>query len=377
MRIYVDGTALFRSRDGVGQYTHELLKHLLKLDKSNKYVILGFKGDAAKPRLLKGKNVSYEFLPLSRKAYSLSYKILPQPVNRWLKHTPDLVIYPNFVAFPLVNDAPSLVIIHDLVHIEMPEVVEAKNRKFLNRFIPYSIERVGATAVATTEFVAKSMNRHYDISEPIPTLPPGVDPKFGQANEAKIVKIRHQYDLPPGYVLFVGSLQPRKNISGVLAAYSRLPNRLKVIYPLVLAGASGWNDKAINKQISTLTKNGNPIIRTGFVADNDLPALFAGATLFVFPSLYEGFGMPVLEAMSAKTAVVTANTTALPDTAGEAARLVDPYNPMAIEEAMRDLLTHESKRNQLVELGQLNIKRWSWDKSASTLLKLINKTQKQ
>ncbi len=375
MRVYIDGTPLWRPRDGVGRYTLELLKQLLDVDKTNNYVVVGFSGDKRRPKTLSHRRLSYEFLPLPRKLYSLSYKVWPLPVNRWLKHQPDSVLYPNFVAFPLINAPISSVIIHDLVNIEMPNVVETKNRRFLNRFIPYSLKRPGTNVVATTNFVADSLVRHFDLTrQQIGTVPPAIDPKFGQVKPARVTTVRRKYKLPLNYMLFVGSLQPRKNIGGVLAAYSRLPDRLKVNYPLVIAGAPGWKDDRLKQQLKMLQKSGTPIITTGHFEDSELPALYAGASLFVFPSFYEGFGLPILEAMSAGVPVITANTSATPDTAGGAAKLVDPYNPLAIEAAMRDLLTYPEQRQELITKGRANLKRWSWRSSARRLLKIINST---
>ncbi len=378
MLVYIDGTALFRNKDGVGEYAKQLISHMVEDNKKDRFVVIGFVDDAKKPRLLERDDLEYKFIALNRRLYTTLFKyIKPMAINSYLDEQPDVVLYPNFVTFPLIKDVPSFTIIHDLVHKDMPEVVTSRNRKYLNRFIPYSIKKSGTQLVATDKFVASTIEEHLSLSaKDIPIVTPAIDDNFKRSTTKEVKNMRKKYKLPPNYVLYVGSLQPRKNIVGILGAYGTLPRPLKVRHPLVLAGSLGWKTEEIEQKIADLRTKNNPVITPGFIVDEDLPALYSGASVFVFPSHYEGFGIPILEAFATKTPVITANKTGTKETAGKAAVLVNPKNPLELSHEIKRLLGSQSTRRTLAKKGTERLKDFSWSKSAKTMLDLMRQATK-
>jgi glycosyltransferase involved in cell wall biosynthesis len=179
---------------------------------------------------------------------------------------------------------------------------------------------------------------------------------------------RHRLKRP--YALFVGTIQPRKNIARLLAAYQQLSRRHLLGWDLVLAGAPGWQSTPLLEQASDLVDQGR-VHFLGYLPDTELPPLLSGATFFAFPSLFEGFGLPVLEAQSYGVPVLTSNHSSLPEVAGKGALLVDPTNVDAIADAMLRLSQDETLRQQLVAAGYANLQRFSWEKAARQTLAVL------
>jgi alpha-1,3-rhamnosyl/mannosyltransferase len=182
--------------------------------------------------------------------------------------------------------------------------------------------------------------------------------------------------LPDQYILFLGNLEPRKNLPGLIKAYQSLPQPIRRSYPLVIAGASGWHTHELEKTLRLFQKGERPIL-TGYVSQRLLPVLYRGASLFVYPSLYEGFGLPVLEAMASGVPIITSDSTSLPEVIGDAGVLVNPCDPDHLKEAMMELLEDEKKRGEMAKKGIARSKLFSWEKCArqtvSVYEKVLNK----
>jgi glycosyltransferase involved in cell wall biosynthesis len=186
-----------------------------------------------------------------------------------------------------------------------------------------------------------------------------------------LVEMRGRHGIAGRYLLYIGTLQPRKNLDRVVDAFARLAdNPALADVQLVLAGKRGWLYDALFAQVERLGLSGR-VLFPGYVPASDLPALLGGALAFVFPSLYEGFGLPVLEAGACGVPVITSNTSSLPEVAGDAALLVDPYDVDAIAEAMYRLVTDDALRAELARRGLENVKRFSWEKCARETLAVI------
>jgi alpha-1,3-rhamnosyl/mannosyltransferase len=177
--------------------------------------------------------------------------------------------------------------------------------------------------------------------------------------DAEAVRARH--DLARPYLLFVGTIEPRKNVDLLLNAYQSLPRDTREEFDLVIAGPPGW---AQNETLVRLSQPSPGIRYLGYVDELSLPGLFAGATAFVYPSLYEGFGFPVVQAMAAGVPVITSSVSALPEIAGGAAMLIDPRSETELRGAMQEVLTSGPRRERLVELGRANARRFSWKECA-------------
>lgn len=188
--------------------------------------------------------------------------------------------------------------------------------------------------------------------------------------------VRTRYALPATYALYVGTLQPRKNLARLIQAYHRLRQQQTLTWDLVLAGAGGWESAALLRLVTDLHLD-DCVHFLGYMADEALSALYDGARFFCFPSLFEGFGLPVLEAQQHGVPVMTANNSALPEIAGDAALLVDPTDVDAIADAMLQLSQDEALRQRLIAAGYENVKRFSWEKAARETLAVLEKVARR
>ena len=180
-----------------------------------------------------------------------------------------------------------------------------------------------------------------------------------------------KHNITANFILTVGTLEPRKNIIGLIKAYGKLPENLKNTYQLVIAGGRGWKYKDIFREINKLS-SASRIIFTGYLPREELRQLYNQASLFVYPSIYEGFGFPVLEALACGVPVITANTSSLPEVAGEAAVFIDPRSAEDISSAISMLLTEKEVRETLIRKGPAQVKKFSWERAAEETLNIYH-----
>ena len=204
----------------------------------------------------------------------------------------------------------------------------------------------------------------------VEAIPLGVDAAFAPQAPEALAPTLERLGLQPGaYLLCVATLEPRKNISRLIDAFLGLPAPVRTRYPLVLAGAPGWHGEALAERIRDLPRGGQ-VVQLGYVAQADLPALYAGARLFAFPALYEGFGLPVLEAMASGVPVVTSNCSSLPEVAGDAALLVNPEDTDALRLALAQGLEDDAWRSAARERGLARAAQRSWAQCVARTLAL-------
>ena len=194
---------------------------------------------------------------------------------------------------------------------------------------------------------------------------PGVAEAYFEVTAADVHSVRDKYRLDRPYVLFVGTVEPRKNILGLLAAYAQLSATTRQEYELVVAGPVGWADRATVAQVRAASQG---VRYLGYVPEQDLAGLTAGAALVAYPSFYEGFGFPVAQALAAGTAVLTSNVSSLPEIAGDAALLVDPHSPAELRDGLEKLLTSPSLRERLGAQGRLRARTFRWENTARASL---------
>ena len=210
-------------------------------------------------------------------------------------------------------------------------------------------------------------------------VPPGVDITTFQVSYSKdaLQQVRTKYQLSDNYILYMGTLEPRKNIERLVQAFAQLLQQNEFQkYKLVLAGKKGWRYDSIFEQIKTLGIE-DKIIFTGYVAEVDKAAIYQMAKLFVFPSLYEGFGIPIVEAMAAGVPVITSNVSSMPEAAGDAALLIDPFSVEQIAIAMQKLLTDETLRQLCIARGYEHCKLFTWERSADILVQMYHEIMQE
>lgn len=376
MRIGIDVTAALTQGGGIGRYTRELVQALVAVDTANHYRFFSAKPPATLPvanPLPQADHVVYRPAPLDERwLYRLWYRLrLPLPVQ-WVTGPLDLFHSPDFVLPPVNGRIPTLLTVHDLSFIHYPQTFPERLVSYLNQVVPWSIGRA-SHILADSEATRHDLITIWQVPEAkISVLYSGVHERFQPVTDlGKITAVRQKYQLQDWpFVLSVGTLQPRKNYQMLIRAFQPLAKRFP--HHLIISGGKGWlyDEMLAEVQRQNLADRVHFI---GFVDDADLPTLYSEASLFAFPSLYEGFGLPLLEAMGCGTAVLTSNTSSLPEVAGDAAKQLSPHDQAAWTENMKELLINPELRDDLVSAGLIQARHFSWQESARQMLKIYQR----
>ncbi len=284
------------------------------------------------------------------------------------RRPPDVFFTPAHV-IPLTYRGPSVATVHDLGYHHFPEAHTRGQLAYL-RWSTRHNGRSACCVVADSLATQADLIHFYQVQpEKIHVVYPGVDPGlYPVKEETAISSVLQKYGVTSPYLLYLSTLQPRKNLLRLIRAYvqSGVPHHL------VIAGKKGWLAEPILDEIFQLDlATAKRIILPGFVPDADKGALLSGATALLYPSLYEGFGFPVLEAHVCETAVLTANTSSLPEIAPDSALLVDPLDTSAIAAGIQRLVADEALRTELVQRGKERVKEFTWEKSAAQVMDLL------
>ena len=299
--------------------------------------------------------------PLTRRAYRWLYT---QRLKRGGAQQSALYWEPNYILLPW--QGRSVVTVHDLSHQRYPECHPRERVTFFGQHLGESLRRATRINVVS-EFTSRELQALHGVDPArIDIVPPAVAERFFTPPQAQQVdELVARYRLPPRYLLSVGTLEPRKNLTRVLEAFASLPAEQRRETPLLLAGMPGWGEQVLSGNVRAALEEGS-IRRLGYVASDDLPGLYHLAAGFVYVSLYEGFGMPVLEAMAAGTPVLTANVTATSEVAAGAAIEVDPLEPDAIRHGIEQLIAAD--HGQAIQRGRQRARQFSWQRSGDLLL---------
>ncbi|MBY0371821.1 glycosyltransferase family 4 protein, partial [bacterium] len=305
-----------------------------------------------------------------RRLYLFLFKRLLAPkVSTLLGASPHTYFFTDFVRYRVRKNERSLALIYDLAFATCPEFLNSGTARYLSRCVPQTVRR-SDHLIAISEFTKNEIVRVFQTNPAkITVVYPGLDPVFYPRSEGETAAARAKYELPENYLLFTGTLEPRKNLGGLLDVYLALPRALRELHPLVLAGGRGWKDTALRERIESARAEG--VYTPGYIDEADLPALYTGAWAFAYPSFYEGFGLPPLEAMACGTPTLVSNRASLPEAVGGAALAIDPDDKLAFQEALTDLLQNASLREDLRRKGFENTKRFDWDRSAAQLARLF------
>jgi glycosyltransferase involved in cell wall biosynthesis len=255
-----------------------------------------------------------------------------------------------------------VVTIHDVIPLVLPWAFPLRHRLVLATALA-RIRKQAEVVIAPSMAAAEDVRHFLRVErDRIHVIPMGCEPRFHPvADPIRAAALRRRYDLPERYILFVGTLEPRKNIQTLLRAFAQVTAEMpQDDLTLVMAGGKGWGGEDYRATVESL-KLHDRVRFAGFVADDHLPELYRGALLFVYPSLYEGFGLPVLEAMACGTPVVTSNRASLPEVAGDATLLVDPTRPEGLAGAMAAILTDSALSQELRTKGLARAQTFTWD----------------
>ena len=309
--------------------------------------------------------------------YKFIWPFIPLPYHWFFGNESDITQFFNCVIPPGVK-GKKVVIVHDMAYKVCPETVRHKTKNWLRLTLKNSCRRADAI-VTVSESSKKDIIKFLGVkADKITVMPNGVDLTCFKCDlsSVNLQRVKDKYRLKKSYFLYLGTLEPRKNIERIIGAYKLLNDQYATIDTeipqLVIAGGKGWlYDTVFEKvQMSGLVEK---IIFPGYVEQNEIPLLMGGARAFIFPSLYEGFGMPLLEAMACGTPVITSNVSSLPEVAGDAAFFVNPYKEEEICNAMHQIMTDNKLYEQLRAKGIVRAQKYTWEKSAAILHELYQR----
>lgn len=386
MKIAFDYSSILTERTGVGQYTVKLLEALLKMDRENSYVpyvLYSLTNYLLHPGLRKKiqppPGACLEFVSVPVPFQVLRYLQIPGfrgMINEYmLGGLAADIIHSNTFCVPRIRDKKKRVVVtvYDTSVVTNPECHKKLNIVHCTSGIKEAVQYADRI-IAISEHTKRDIIKYFNAPEELITVTHlAAGPEYREVKDAAAIRqAKNKYSLPENYILFVGSLEPRKNIKGLLKAYSIIPAGMRKAFPLVIAGAKGWLNSDIPPLLASLGIK-ESVRFTGYIDSADISALYSGAVLFVYPSLYEGFGLPILEAMSCGTPVVTSNTSSMPEVAGDAALLVDPLNAEELAFGMETVLEKESLRVEMKKKGLARAASFSWDRCAKETVEVYRK----
>ncbi len=366
MRIGVDARPLTGARAGIGNYLHSLLRALAPLS-GHEFVLY-----AHRP---------IDFPAPGPRWRTRVYPSLRVPGTLWLQlYAPRLLKQDGLDVFwgahfllplRLARELPATVTVYDLVPVLFPRTMAWTNYAVMRLFLRPSLRRA-EHVMTISQSVADDLERVMGIpAARVTVVPPGLRNEFGPRDrEEARARTRDRWELSRPYLLTVGTVEPRKNLTTLLRALGRLPRRFRDRYHLLVAGAPGWRTSALGALAAPLVQDGT-LRFLGYVPDAVMPDLYAGAELFVYPSLYEGFGIPVAEAMACGVPVVASDIPALHEVAGKAAEYVAPTDESAWAGALERILGDQAQQESMRGLGLQRVRAFSYDRSARRVLTIL------
>ena len=387
MKLLVNLSSLNHPLTGIGEYTLNLVKEMLDDDqvqdikgiRSSRYldrhqisVLIaaleqGHQTDQPLTRYLKKMSRLKLIARIARKAINAYREISFRFYRNMLKH----YIYwePNYIC--LNHQGVCVPTVHDLSHLICPQFHPKARVKYLKAELPRTLARA-KHVIVVSQYTKQSVMEHFDLDDQqITVVPPSVKSEYYPRTASECAQLKKRLGLPENFILFVGTLEPRKNLQGLLLAYKLLSTELKSQYPLVLSGRKGWLLEDIEQILQPMLDSGE-VIWLGFVKSEDLPVLYSSATAFTYVSHFEGFGMPIAEAMACGTAVIASDNTAMKEASGGAVCIVSPHSIGSIAQGMRKVLLDSSYRIECETKGLEISKNRSWKVSKQLLVTALS-----
>lgn len=370
MSIYVDVSSAVHAKAGLSRYAENLVRELKPLLGSR---LCLFQNSLGRRGPLPGwEGHPLKGTPLGYKPWRMAVwlgQLLRWPMNRLV---PDAELFhATEHLLPPFTDIPTVLTVHDLVFERYPQYHKAWNYVFLKSAMPLFCRRATAI-IAVSEATKADLQALYGL-EPtkITVIPEAAAPHFTPQPAERVEAVRRRYGLPPRYILSVGTIEPRKNLSRLVDACEPIL-QLGLSDGLVIVGSKGWLYEEFFKHLAELPWR-DKVILPGFIADEDLPAVYSGALVTVQPSLWEGFGLPVLEAMACGSPVCASNTSSLPEVGGEAAHYFDPTDTEAISSSLVEVLRDSALRQEMRQRGLERAATFSWRSTAERTLALYER----
>ena len=347
---------------GISRVIYELIAHLPVEPGRPRYVVFAPDSEDNR-RLLDRRRLDRRLtrLPTERPAVRIAWEQLALPVE--LARGRAALLHALGFVSPFAWRGPTVVTAYDLSFLRFPELFNRGNRLYLGRFAPPSLRRADRV-IAISEHTRQDVIHLCGVApERVTTVHLAADERFRPADPGAVARFRARPEVPDRYILYMGTLEPRKNVSTLVRAYAELRRSGIVDCALVVAGARGWQFEPIFALVRHLGLEGH-VLFPGFVKAEDQALWYTAADIFAYPSLYEGFGLPLLEAMACGTPVVASNSSSLPEVVGGTGLLVEPTDVGGLASALRDLLENDSLRGRLRESGLARARTFSWRKMA-------------
>lgn len=379
MKIAFDAQLIFeKQKTGIGWTSEYILKNIIK-EFDNEYYLNYFsihKNQEKEHCIKEYKDLGYKVNKCQwfyNSLYRRMWNLIPLPYSAFFNQESQITQFFNYEVPPGAK-GKAVTFIYDMVYKAFPDTVSLKTMKTLDYNLNISCKRADHI-ITISEFSKNEIVKYMNI-EPakISVMPCGVDSSIyhNKFNKMEILDTMIKYGISGNYILYLGTLEPRKNLERLIEAYALLNSQVDDIPQLVLAGKKGWMYDTIFNLVEQYQLKGK-VVFTGYIESVDAPILISGALFFVFPSIYEGFGIPPLEAMSCGTPVMVSNQASIPEVVGEAGYYIDPYNVADMCNGMKGLMQNKELRMQLREKGLLRAKDFTWKSSVIKLMDIYNK----
>jgi len=288
-----------------------------------------------------------------------------------LLRAPDLLFVPAHV-IPIVHPRRSIVTVHDLGYLHFPEAHPPRQRWYLDRSTRWNVRSASHVIADSNATKRDLIDRYHAEADRISVAYPGLEPSIQRVDDPiEIDRVKAKYNIAGDYLLYLGTLHPRKNLARLIEAYTSSPLAPR----LVLAGKTGWYADPLFKQVADRSLSAR-VLFPGYIDEADKSALLSGATAFVFPSLYEGFGFPILEAMLCGVPVLCSHTSSLPEVAGDGALLIDPLSVESIAAGLTQIISDQALRQNLIDAGYVQAKKFTWQACADEVLQVFQQVLK-
>lgn len=365
-RIVFNARILQTPRTGIGQYLCELVTALQGIDEFDIRLFDGkhWCDTLPAPRMPQAQARLAQLKQWVPFAYSLRRGVEQRYFDQGLRNHPaDLYHDPSL--WPLQFNGPTVMTVHDLTHLEYPETQPPDRLREINKRLPASLKTV-SRILTDSQFIAGEIIRHYGVApERISVAPLGCAARFHPRDMALLASALQPLGVVPDrYLLCVGTLEPRKNLALALRAHALLPHDLRSRFPLLITGMSGWKMDQLTRELNTALKAGY-VRLLGYQSDEQVALLTAGARLMLFPSRYEGFGLPVLEAMASGTPVILCRQSAMPEVAGDAGIYAPQDDADAWASMLQQYLEDTALREEIRHRGLLRAREFSWQRCAT------------